>query len=723
MKLSLNLNNPTDQLQAVQERVKVATEKVKKAKKEVVPLNVAWEQIKEKKNSEPDIKKLGEVYHAMKDGVIGREQGKEDKTFTKAEAIRLWKVLQEITREQKLDELTANTPDNYILVNTVEKAMAMFQVLRMEKIIAVDTETTGVNVYVDKMVGISFTAPTADLHYYIPVRHTTGERQLTWVGQDGISGLHFPIKNLLEDESIEKVFHNAIFDLHVFEGEGIKVKGKVHDTLVLMNLLNENEGLEGGSFRLKDLVTKYLKIESDTFDVLFGKDCRFDTVPFKYALFYAAKDTHVTWLLYQFQLKHLSSPSLEKVLDYYYKVEQPLIQVVVDMERVGFILDMEEVEKQRVELNLRKGELETELLLHFGDINFGSPTQLAKVLYEDKKLGKHLGYKKKQSTDTATMKVLAKYDEGCKLLLEYRNISKQLSSFVESLPNNVQPDGKIHGSFKANGTVTGRFSSIAPNLQQQSKPARKMFRVEDTHTIVASDWSAQEIRMLAHLTNDPFLIDIYKKDLDFYSMVASKVFDLPIEECLNDSLPRKKIKVVVLGLLYGMATKTLAENLGIMEIEAQKIVDDFFANFSKVKEFMDNNIAFCKKHGYVEMIMGRKRRLPQINSGDRWEQLRAQRQAAANSPIQGSSAIQTKVTMIELDKLCKRLSKGERTFHLLCVVHDEALTKCPKDVTPYELSLINGAMVNSLPLNVPSKSDFEIGNCWGVMEKIEVASL
>jgi DNA polymerase-1 len=208
-------------------------------------------------------------------------------------------------------------------------------------------------------------------------------------------------------------------------------------------------------------------------------------------------------------------------------------------------------------------------------------------------------------------------------------------------------------------------------------------------------------------------------------MVASRVFNLPIEECGNDTEPRRKSKVVVLGLLYGMATPTLAQNLGIEVKEAEQIVEDFFANFTKVKEWMDKNVEHCKKNGFVEMMFGRKRRLPDMklesNRDNFWIIARAERQAKANAVIQGSSAIQTKLVMVAIDAYCTKKRSEGRNFGLLATIHDELLIRAPKDVTQQELSEINDIMVNTVPLKVPSKSDFEIGQCWGKMGKVAVA--
>ena len=700
LQMSLKIKDTSSAINEVEKRVQ-------KAKKEVLPLAEAWKEIFSKKNSAPDTERLLEVKSAMEKGLIGREAGKEDKALTKAEALRLYKLLQEITRESKLEELVKDTPENYILVDNVITLHEMNETLLAEPIIAVDTETTGVDVYRDKIVGMSFTAPKADKHYYLPVRHEEGTQV------ESPKAFHW-VRRLLENEKIEKVFHNAIFDLHMFKSEAIEVNGKVHDTMIIQHLLNENET----SYRLKDLVVKYLKIPADNFDALFGKNCLFSTVALKYARYYACKDTHLTWKLFEFQMSHLKKPELQQLLKNYLHIEQPLIKVVLDMERVGFCLDMEEVKRQEIKLEARKIELELELKDHFGDINFGSVQQLSKVLYDKKKLYKFLPPNAKRSTDSKTLKQLSKHDEGCKLLVELRDINKQLSSFVKALPTLVKPDGRVHGSFKQTGTVTGRFSSLNPNLQQQSKPARKMFIAPKGHLILGADFSAQEPRLLAHFTQEETLLDIYRNNKDLYATLASKHYRKPYEECNknpdgSDTAERKAFKIVVLAIMYGLTPMSLAEILNISELEANRLVEGFFRDNPKVKAWVQNNQLQAKQRGYVTTLFGRRRRLPDARSGEFWVQQRAFRQTT-NARIQGSASEQTKLVMIEADKRLKAMSTPKRQFCLLATIHDELLFLVPEDVTLEEVRVIEEVMTQTVKLNnVSSKTDIELGKCWG----------
>lgn len=711
MKLNLNL-----QMNDNSTKVLEVERKVVKAKKEVLSFEDAWKEIVAKKNSASDLEKLREVYKAMKEGRIGREEGKENRTLTKAEALRQWRVLQEQEKGAKLEAMANNTPSNYILVQTIEQLEEMERVLHGEHIIAVDTETTGVDVYVDKMVGMSFTAPSQKLNYYVPIRHTTGERQLE-------PEVVLPkVKLIMEDSRIDKVFHNAIFDLHIFKGEGIEVNGLIHDTMVIAHLMNENET----SFRLKELAPKYLKCEADTFDALFGKNCLFSTVELKYANYYACKDTYLTWELYNFYMRYLNTEKFAKLKANYINIEQPLIKEVFLMERVGFAIDFEEVNRQKVELTERKAQLEALLEVHFGNINFNSVQQLSKVLYQDKKLHliNEIPPNFKQSTDAKTLKILAKYDEGCKILVEYKDIVKHLSSFVEKLPEMIKPDGKIHGSFKQTGTVTGRFSSVNPNMQQQPKEARKMFVAPNGYLILGADFSAQEPRLLAHFTQDQVLLDIYDQGKDLYSTYASLHYKRPYEEVYknpdgSDTKERKAFKVVILAIMYGMTEKSLAETLGINELEAKTLIDSFYKGSPRVAKWIEHNKETARKSGYVETLFGRKRRLPDAKSQDKWERMRAERQTT-NARIQGSASEQTKLVMIKAGQKLREISREGREFSLLATIHDEVLFQVPEDITKEEVKIIESLMVDTVKLNnVPSKTDIELGKCWGNLVSVD----
>jgi DNA polymerase I len=688
--LRLNLRSPTENDVSASERVKAAAKR-KQAATET--LDEAWQRIFAMKNTPADIERLREVKRAMDAGVIGRHPQDAPKRFSKAEALRLWRELAERQREQKIRELVEKTPANYRLITNEASFLALLDALEHEPIIAVDTETTGVDVYEDKIVGVSLTLPRADLHVYIPVLHDKGEQLAS---EYVLSGL----KPVLENESIGKVLHNAKFDIHIFMSHGVNLRGLKWDTMVAMHLLNENEE----SFALKNLATKYLNEPSDTYEQLFGKE-PFNEIPLDVALVYAAKDTQLTWRLYEFQRKHFAR--LPKLLKIYEEIENPIIDVSIEMERAGFVLDVDYAKKLSKQLNEELEEIEQKLREHFGDINFNSPAQLSQKFFDELKLDRKLPPNWKKSTDVKTLKILAKHHPGIELMLQYREKTKLLGTYIDALPEQVKADGRVHGNFNQAGTVTGRFSSNNPNLQNQPKFARKLFVAPPGQVILSGDFSQQEPRLLAHFTGEEVLINAYLEGKDLYSTAASELFGLPIEECGDGSKWRKMMKVGILAVMYGTGPKTLASQLDITVAEAEAFIKQFYARYPKVKAWIDGNIAFARKHGYVEMLYGRKRRLPTIKSRDDWERYRAERQCT-NAIIQGSAAIQTKLTMIELQKLCRR--KG---WTMAFSVHDEVAVYANEDLTIEDVKEFENVMINTVKLKVPNKTDIEISRRWG----------
>lgn len=653
------------------------------------------------KNSDADLRKLRMVYEALQQGEITK--GVDDmKKFTKAHALRLYQVLVQKRRGLLLEQMVKKTPDNYILVMDEQGLYDMYGALKDEPIIPVDTETTGLNLYGrDKIVGVSFSAPTKDLHFYVPLRHDEGNAPLD-------KALYW-IQKVLK-RNMAKIFHNATFDLHQFRTEGIEVNGDIHDTQVLMAVLNENEM----SYKLKDLVPKYLNIEADTFDALFGKT-PFNEVALKYARYYACKDTHVTWLLFDFLLDFLKKQ--QGLYNYYFNVEQPLIRVVFEMEREGFLIDKAEVERQKEILRPALEKTKGELIEILGDINFNSPAQLLPAL--QKAVSPKL-----KGTGKAELKPF-KHHPVVKLLQKFKDDTKQLTGFVETIDNFIQPDGKLHGSFKQNGARTGRFSSSEPNLQQQPYEARKMFRVDPYSLILGLDFSAQEPRMLTHYTQEPILIENYKQGRDLYATLASEFYSKSYESCYkkpdgSDTKERKEFKVVVLAIMYGMGAGSLGDSLGISYKQAQQMIDTFYVKFPKVAEFVKNNTKEACKQGYVEMSLGdlvRKRRLPFFRGQN---PNKVYDTYSTNAKIQGTSAIQTKLCMIEGAKLCAKLSTHDRTFALLACVHDELLFRVPKDITREEVALFEAIMTDTVQLNnIPSATDGELGNCWGDLTPVK----
>ncbi len=726
--LKIDLPNPDEDQKKRKENVK--KQKAKRSK--VVEIKAAdWKRIEDMKNSNADKQRLAKVKELWKQGEVTKLETKTGKV-TKADLLRLFLEVQQTIRERKIKELVKSTPKNYRLVQTKNELDSLISKLSREEIIAVDTETTGVDVFGDdELVGVSLTLPKADIHVYVPVAHDTGKQ----LDRNSVIKALGPF---LKDPELKKVLHNAKFDIHVFNKYGVKVTGVDFDTMVAMWVLNENEP----TYRLKDLATKYLKEPADTFGELFGSNCKFNTIPIEVALVYAAKDTDLTYRLYLFQLAHLKRTGLIKL---YREIENPLIDICVEMERTGLLLDKEFAKAYGEDLKDQIDKVKEELIGHFGDINFNSPVQLQKIFYDDLGLP---DVSKKRSTDVKTLKALKDEHPGINTLLKYRELVKLYSTYIEALPKQIKADGRLHGSFNQSRTVTGRFASNNPNLQNLPTEARKIFVAPDGQIIVGADFSQIEPRILAHFSQDLKFMRPYLNGEDLYSSLAAEVFNKTVEECGDGSPERKKMKMGLLAVMYGTSMWTLADQLGITVEEADKFITDFYAKYTGVARWIQSVWDFVKENEYVKTMFGRKRRFPghrekaiiydqaakeicdilgtekvPYDVFDRKDQIPYKlrrrfgkvkgevervRRMAVNAIIQGSAADIMKLSLIELHKYTQQ--KGWLIFG---TVHDEALINVSRNATLEEIEGIEKAMLSAVKLDVPMKIDVAIMERWG----------
>ncbi|MCY9760379.1 DNA polymerase [Paenibacillus alvei] len=735
MEVKLTLRSPNDN--KARDAVKQAVERRSKAKETI---EEAWERILAMKNNEADGNRLREVREAMLSGVTGRRPDDASKRFSKAEAMRIWAELQERKRSDTLRKMVEDIPRNYFLINSERLLTRLIERLRKETEVAVDTETTGVDVYTDVIVGISLTLPSVSIpplsekgmHVYIPVMHDVGEQ----LSRDYVlSQLH----EFLYDEDVGKVLHNAIFDISMFRRHGYDLRGVTWDTMIAMHLLNEN----GPSFRLKDLAPKYLGVESDTFAELFGKT-PFNEIQLDIALAYAAKDTDLTWRLYQFQRKHFAK--IPTVLEYYETVEVPLLYVIVDLEANGYILDLDFAKEYGEQLSVRAKELHDKLIDQLskhhdgdGELNLNSTPQMKAVL--SKAIGKELP----NMDAKKTLKPLAREFEIIAVLLEYRKITKLSGTYIDTLPTKQnQTTKRWHSRFNPMGTVTGRFSSGKDedasdsnqfNVQNQPEEARKMFVAPEGKVLVSADFKAQEIRCTAYLSGEPVLIEAFEKGIDPYANMASMYYKRPYHEVYKlpngeDTPERKAMKVVWLATLYGMSDYSLADMLGLTKAEASAFKEELFSGMPKLSAWLKANENDVARYGFVWADkQQRKRRLPdgklrrkEIPYGkwndpkyDEWRKHnakinRAMRQGT-NARVQGSSAIQTKVTMIKAHEECKR----REGWALWGTIHDELVFEIPEDFTREDIATIERIMTQSYRwgTTVANGTDIAIMRRWG----------
>lgn len=755
--LNVNLSLGDESEKDVHEVIK----KANKAK-EIPTLEQSWEVIFSRKNSKPDLERLNTVKELMEEGVIGREEDKIHKAFSKAEALRLYNRYQESMREQRLQDIMEKENELFPLLTDPSKIMKLVHgiykadgmpLLNADHIVSVDTETVGnaggVNIYEERIAGWSLTYKIGDEYFngYIPIEHYKEVSEGVWELDERNVPYDIAMNALLYifRSGVDTVWHNATFDLGlIYNLTKEEPVGNVHDTMIIMHLLQEDRTEQGKNYKLKDLVTEFLGIESNTFDEMFGKKAKFSEVPLKAARWYAAKDTWVGYKLLEWQVGILSKPVFAKILRAYLHIEMPCIRTTFHMEREGFILDQEELDRQRKESEKAIADIEEKLNKSkvFEGVNLNSPTQLAEVIYDKLGLGKHLSkdVAKSRTTGSKILEKLGNFDENVGNLVAYREQTKHLNSFINALPKFVSSDGKLHGSLSQSSTVTLRYTSSNPNLQQMSKPIRKVFKVDDDSVIIGADFSAQEMRIASHISRCPDLSRIYTEGRDLYSETASSIFNKPLEECGDGSIYRKQAKVVVLAVLYGMGGKTLSDSLTNDKVqvspeEADEMINGFYKTYPRVEKWIKENQKQARERRYVETPWGTRRRFTRtrfdllnkpwgaLTEDDRKYRgvaLKALRQAT-NAIVQGSAAMQTKQTMVALDKRLSEMNevRGYDAFAMLSTIHDEVLVRAPKDVTREEVEAIREVMVTAVKLNVPSKTDMEIGNCWGKMVGVD----
>lgn len=709
------------------------------------------------KLTELDKKRLLEVKNAIEDDLIGT--GVESlKNFTKSHALKMYQDVKDVKRDSVVADMKKYKPHNYHIVTGRVAFNRMIDLLEQEELLALDTETTGVQ-WEDTTVGMSFSLPKADKHFYIPYAHNTDVEQIP---REHVLAR---LKPVLERKGLKLVLHNSKFDAHMLEKDGIDIRDNVYwDTMIAMHVLNENEA----SYALKKLANKYGKFfgytdDSYTFEELFGKDPQeFINADLEVAGIYACKDTHLTLLFYQWQLSMMQKQP--KLLDVYLGIEQKNTHVALEMESNGFEIDLDFAEKYGKELKERIEVLSTEIENNWGDVNINSPSQLATLFYDT------LGYKDvsgSRSVGAKWLKKMAKEHPEVNTLLEYRDLNKLLSTYVDPLPSMVRKDVpekglkgdyRLHGSFMQTGTVTGRYASNSPNLQNIEPRARKMFVAPKGKLMIGIDYSQIEPRTLASMSGDKDFSKPYIEGGDLYVQIASDVYGIPYEHCLeaDDTYwrehttlpkhPRKLAKVILLAVMYGISPMSLSESIQASVEEAEQFIEDFYSAYPVVKEWMNGVVEFADTNGYVETMHGRKRRflghrdvakqykhvstkikgilgsvpkniwqaeLPRNLKRQYWnvnrDYSRVERMSV-NAVIQGSASEILKKAMIAVYEHLK----DKDGWRLLATIHDELLFEIPETATPEEIRELADIMLNTTTLDsIPVKCDVEVMTRWG----------
>jgi len=612
----------------------------------------------------------------------------------------------EMEAEEKMISTEINTIENtdheYILVDSEEGARQVYELLKNEKSFCFDTETTGLDANLAELVGMSFAIKPHEA-WYINVPKNYHQAQI-------ITNIFKP---LFEDENIEKVGQNLKYDISILKWYDIEVKGKFFDTMLAHYLLQPD--LRHGMDYLAETYLNYKPVPIENLIGKKGKNQKsMRNVDLEQLKEYAAEDADIT-----LQLKAVFEPMLQesKVRDLFDKIEVPLVPVLASMEAEGVNLDIETLKSFSKELEGEIEKVEKEIFEITGEeFNIASPKQMGVILFEKLKISDKPKKTKtgQYSTGEEILVKLEKKHPVVSKILEYRSLTKLKSTYVDALPELVNPrDHRIHTSYNQAVAATGRLSSNNPNLQnipirtERGREIRKAFIPRNNEfTLLAADYSQVELRIIAHLSKDKGMVDAFNQGLDIHTATAAKVFGVSLEEVTSDM--RRNAKTVNFGLVYGISAFGLSERINISRKEAKEIIDNYFAQYSGVKEYMDKSIQFAREHGYVETIMGRRRYLKDINSGNAIVRGFAERNAI-NAPIQGSSADMIKIAMIDVFSEMQKLKMQSK---MILQVHDELVFDAKLDELDELKNIVDLKMKNAIKLDVPLVVDMNTGSNW-----------
>jgi DNA polymerase-1 len=572
---------------------------------------------------------------------------------------------------------------------------------------AVDTEASGVDPITSNLVGISIAYQSHEA-YYIPVYHR-------YIGVPEQLPTQLVIDKLipvLADPKIGKIGQNIKYDLQLLRRYGVQINGISFDTMLASYVLNPSaRGHDLDTLSMDYIGHKMIPIEE-----LIGKgknQTTMEEVEIERASQYSCEDADIT-----LQLKHRLESELQKndLESVFREIELPLIPVLADIEMTGIKIDTASLAIISSKMSKSLEELTRKIYDLAGqEFNINSPKQLGEILFDKLKLPSGKKTKTGYSTNEAELERLAaaKY-EIPSLILEYRSVAKLKSTYVDALPQSINPrTGRIHTSFNQAVTETGRLSSSNPNLQnipirtEEGREIRGAFIPgEDSDFILTADYSQIELRMLAHLSGDPVLTLAFQKGDDIHTRTASLIFGVPIDQVSSDM--RRQAKTVNFGVIYGMGAFRLARELDITLADAQRFIDSYFQTYAGVKAYFDGIIQFARQNGYVATISGRRRRISEIHSRDRNIREFAER-TAINTPVQGSAADLIKVAMI---KIAEFLKSNNLKTKLLLQVHDELVFEAPEMELDTIKDNVKLLMEKAIPLNVPVKVDIGIGKSW-----------
>lgn len=596
-----------------------------------------------------------------------------------------------------------NTPHNYLLVNTVDEIKDLVKVLEQQSTFSFDTETTGIDPHQAEIVGMSFSYKAGEA-YYVPVSADMNEAKKT------VS--YF--KEVLENTAISKIGQNIKYDMSIMKWYDVEVAGNLYDTMITHYLCEPDL-----RHKLDYLTESYLDYKMVPIEDLIGKGGKnqlsMRDVSLEKVKEYAGEDADLTLQLAPVMQKLMAENELDPL---YKDIEEPLIRVLCDLEYEGIRIDASFLNDYSKELEKIITNKEQEIYKNAGvHFNIASPKQVGEVLFDRLKVPYR--WKKtstgQYSTDFDKLTELAGEHIVIDTILEHRKFSKLKSTYVDALPTMVNPrTGRVHSNFNQARAATGRLSSENPNLQnipikdEAGREIRKAFvpRDED-HVLMAADYSQIELRIIAEISNDTSMLEAFVAGNDFHRATAAKVYGVPYDEVTSEQ--RRNAKTVNFSITYGAGATNLSRQLAISRKDATDLIQNYFREFSGLKNYMDQTVSFARENGYVKTLLGRRRNLRDINSRNSLTSSNAER-VAINTPIQGTAADMIKIAMINIHKALKEQNFKSK---MILQVHDELVFDVYKPELEKLKVLVTDLMRNAIPtLKVPILVEIGVGNNW-----------
>ena len=603
------------------------------------------------------------------------------------------------------------------VVDTPEILGELVSRMQDAHILSIDTETTSTDQMAAKLVGISL-AMQKGTSYYIPVGHTVGSQdQLSW------ETVKAALREPLTRSRLPKAGHNLKYDFVVLARHGLRITPLAFDTMLAEWLVNPTSR----SLGLKNLAWVRLGVKMTEIEELIGKGKKqisMAQVSISDAAAYAADDAEVILRLMPQLQKEMSE---KQALQLFEEVEMPLVSVLADMEMAGIALDSDYLQQMSEDLNQRLSTIEDQIFKEVGEpFNLNSPQQLSEALFDrlgltppDRTRRTASGF---YSTAAGVLEALSGAHVAVDWILEYRELSKLKSTYVDALPQQVNSHtGRVHTSYNQTGSVTGRIASSDPNLQnipirtELGRQVRRAFVADRGYQLLSVDYSQVELRIVAHMAQDQAMLDAFQAGQDIHAATAAAIYGVPIESITGEQ--RRHAKAINFGLIYGMSPFGLTRTTDLTLAEAEDFVDSYFRQFPGVKHYLDGMRRKATEQGYVETLLGRRRYFPGLKTQRNRNIRNREEREAINAPIQGTAADIMKIAMLRVPQALERSGLSAK---MLLQVHDELVLECPDEELHETASLVRKVMREAYELEVPLRTDARSGPNWYEMVPVEV---